>query len=129
MDLIKILLQHCISSYSTLYIVIDALDEFEKEERNVLLQSLSFAISVPNSKAKIFLVGRSSVLTDIRKRFPTRQEKSADCRQVQADIDIYTRETISLRQEEELIPQNSALAQEIIKALIDGADGMCVLTL
>lgn len=129
MDLIKILLQHCISSYSTLYIVIDALDEFEKEERNVLLQSLSFAISVPNSKAKLFLVGRSSVLTDIRKRFPTRQEKSADCRQVQADIDIYTRETISLRQEEELIPQNSALAQEIIKALIDGADGMCVLTL
>lgn len=124
MDTIETLLQHCISRVSTLYIVIDALDEFEKEERNVLLRSLSSIISVPDSKAKLFLVGRSSVSTDIRKWFPASQEKSADCRKVQADIEAYTRETITLRQGEQLILQDPALAQEIIKALIDGANGM-----
>ncbi|KAF8867309.1 hypothetical protein BDZ45DRAFT_795029 [Acephala macrosclerotiorum] len=124
MDTIETLLRHCISRYSTLYIVIDALDEFEKEERNVLLRSLSSIISVPDSKAKLFLVGRSSVSADIRKWFPATLEKSADCREVQADIEAYTREIITLKQREELISQDPALAQEIIKALIDGANGM-----
>jgi hypothetical protein len=127
MDTIETLLKHCISRFSKLYIVIDALDELEKEERNVLLRSLSSIISLPDSKAKLFLVGRSSVSTDIRKWFPVSQEKSADCREVQADIAAYTREIITLRQGEQLILQDPALAQEIINALIDGADGMCVL--
>jgi hypothetical protein len=134
MDTIETLLQHCISRFSTLYIVIDALDEFAKEERNVLLRSLSSIISVPDSKAKLFLVGRSSVSTDVRKWFPASQEKSVDCSEVQADIEAYTRETITLRQggqlisQEQLILQDPALAEEIIKALIDGANGMSVLT-
>jgi hypothetical protein len=134
MDTIETLLQHCISRFSTLYIVIDALDEFEKEERNILLRSLLSIISLPDSKAKLFLVGRSSVVADIRKWFPASQEKSAGCREVQADIETYTRETIALRQGEQLSPQEQlilqdpALAEEIIEALIDGADGMCVLT-
>ncbi|CZR67042.1 uncharacterized protein PAC_16941 [Phialocephala subalpina] len=129
-DTIKTLLQHCISRFSKLYIVIDALDEFEKEQRNTLLRSLSFIISLPGSKAKLFLVGRSSVLMDIRRLFPASQEKSVDCREVQADIEVYTRENIALRQEEQLssqeqlILQDPALAQEIIEALINGADGM-----
>ncbi|KAH9207096.1 hypothetical protein DL95DRAFT_484257, partial [Leptodontidium sp. 2 PMI_412] len=136
MDTIDKLLQHCVNKFSTFYIVIDALDEFEKEERNVLLRSLSSIISIPNSKAKLFLVGRSSVSTDIRRWFPASQEKSTNCREVQADIEAYTRETITLRQGEQLIPQEQvipqeqlilqdpALAQEIIEALIDGANGM-----
>lgn len=117
-----------------LYIVIDALDEFEKEERNILLRSLSSIISVPASKAKLFLVGRSSVLADIRKCFPDSQEKSVDCFEVQADIEKYTRETIALRLGEQLVSQEQlvlhtpALAEEIIKALVDGANGMCVFT-
>jgi hypothetical protein len=134
MDTIETLLQHCVSRISKLYIVIDALDEFEKEQRNALLRSLLSIISLPDSKAKLFLVGRSSVSMDIRRWFPASQEKSADCREVQADIEAYTRETIALKQgeqfspQEQLILQDPALAQEIIEALIDGADGMCVLT-
>jgi hypothetical protein len=132
-DTIEILLQHCVSGFSKLYIIIDALDEFEKEQRTILLQSLSSIMSLPDSKAKLFLVGRSSVLIDIRRRFPASQAKSADCHEVQADIEAYTRETIALRQREQLSPQEQlilqdpALAQEIIEALIDGADGMYVL--
>lgn len=128
MDTIETLLQLCISRCSTLYIVIDALDEFEKEERKVLLRSLSSIISLPYSKAKLFLVGRSSVSTDIRKWFPASQEKSTDCDKVQADIEAYTQATITLKQEEQPISQNPTLAQEIIKALVGGANGMCVLT-
>lgn len=134
------LLQHRISKFSTLYIVIDALDELEKEERNVLLRSLSSIVSIPKSKVKLFLVGRSSVLTDTRRWFPDYHHKSANCREVQADIEAYTREVITLRQVEQLIPQGQlipqqqlilqdpALAQEIIEVLIEGANGMCVLT-
>jgi hypothetical protein len=127
-ETIEALLQHCICRFSSLYIVIDALDEFEKEERNVLLRSLSSIISLPDSKARLFLVGRSSVSMDIRKWFPNSQEKSADCREVQADIEAYTQETITIKQGEQLITEDSALAQEITNALMDGANGMCVLT-
>jgi hypothetical protein len=135
MDTIEKLLQYCVGRFSTLYIVIDALDEFEKEERSILLRSLSTIISLPNSKAKLFLVGRTSVLMDIRRWFPDSQEKSANSREVQADIEAYTRETIALRQgrelfpQEQLIVQDPALAGEIIEALINGADGMYVLSL
>ncbi|KAE8454213.1 hypothetical protein EG329_005138 [Mollisiaceae sp. DMI_Dod_QoI] len=130
MDTIETLLQYCISRLSKLYIVIDALDEFEKEQRDILLRSLSPVISLPNSKAKLFLVGRSSVLMDIRRLFPASQEKSGNCREIQADIETYIRETITLRQEEQLSPeeqlvlQDPTLAQEIIEVLINGADGM-----
>jgi hypothetical protein len=127
-ETIEALLRHCISRFSLLYIVIDALDEFEKEERDVLLRSLSSIISLPDSKARLFLVGRSSVSMDIRKWFPDSQEKSADCREVQGDIEAYTQETITVKQREQLITEDSALALEITNALIDGANGMCVLT-
>ncbi len=129
MDMVQTLLQHSISRFSTLYIVIDALDEFEKEERSILLQNLASTISVPDSKVKLFLVGRSSVAADIRKMFPISQVKSADCRELQADIQRYTQETVVTaldREEEPLALQDPALAQEIIQALIHGADGMCV---
>lgn len=134
MNITMTLFRLCTSGLSKLYIVIDALDEFEKEERSALLQSLLSIISLPDSKAKLFLVGRSSISMDIRKFFPGCQEKSADCGDVQADIEAYTRETIALRQgesfslQEKLILQDSALSQEIIEALTNGADGMYVLT-
>lgn len=132
-DAIENLLQHCTRRLYRLYIVIDALDEFEKEQRKILLRSLLSIISLPDSKAKIFLVGRGSVLMEIRRLFPACQEKTIDCQVARADIESYTRETIALRQgehlspQEQLILQNPALAQEIIKALVDGADGMFVL--
>jgi ankyrin repeat protein len=131
--IIETLFPHCVCRYSRLYIVIDALDEFETEQRTILLRSLSLIISLPDSKAKLFLVGRSSASMDIRRWFPASQTKSADCREVQADIEAYTRETIVLRQreqlnsEDQLIFQDPNLAQDIIEALVDGADGMYVL--
>lgn len=70
---------------------------------------------------------------DVRRWFPTFQEKSADSREAQADIEAYIRETIALRQaqqlstQERLILQDPSLAQEIIEALMNGADGMYVL--
>jgi hypothetical protein len=140
MDIIEALLQHCVGRFSKLYIVIDSLDEFDKEQRTILFRILSSVISYPNSNAMLFLVGRSSVSMDIRKWFPDSQERSADRREAQSDIEAYTRETIALRlssqeqldpqehpdPQEQLILQDSALAQEVIDALIDGADGMYV---
>lgn len=130
MDSTETLLRQCISRFATLYIVIDSLDEFEKAERNVLLRSLSSIISLPDTKARLFLVGRRSVLTDIRKWFPAFHENSTDSHEVQVDIAAYAQENIVLRQADEhepLILQNPDLAQEIIRSLTDGANGMCVI--
>ena len=133
-DTIQKLLQYCISRFSMLYIVIDASDEFEETERKVLLQSLKSIISLPDSKGKLFLVGRSSISTDIEGCFPDSQRTSADCCEAQPDIKAYIQEIITLRQAEELfqheklILQDPALGEEIVEALIDGADGMYVLT-
>jgi hypothetical protein len=71
---------------------------------------------------------------DFQRWFPASQEKSADFHEIQADIEAHIRDTIALRQGEQFSPQerlilhDSTLAQEIIEALVDGADGMCVLT-
>lgn len=134
MEPVKLLLQYCVSRFSTLYIVVDALDELQKEERNILLQNLSSIIELPNSNAKLFLVGRTSVSKDIGRWFSAFQGKSTNCHEVQIDIEAYTRDAIMTRQggregehinpEEQLALQNPALAQEIIQALINGADGM-----
>ncbi|MCJ1284327.1 hypothetical protein MMC26_003658 [Xylographa opegraphella] len=130
METTKTLLQYCTSKFATLYIVIDSLDEFENEERHTLLRVLSSVISRPDSSVKLFLVGRSSMLAAVRNWFPRSHEKSTDCGEVGVDIKTYTRENIALRQEEEvpiherLMLTDPAMAQEIIKALINGANGM-----
>lgn len=123
------LLRHCITRLATLYIVIDSLDEFEKEERTVLLRSLSSIISPPDSKARIFFVGRHSVSNDIKEWFPASYKQSTDCHAVQVDISAYTQAIIAMRQADEherLILQDPDLAEEIIRSLTDGANGMCV---
>jgi len=114
-----------------LYIITGALGEFDKDELSILLRRLSSVISLPGSKAKLFLVGRSSVVTDIRIWFPDFEEKFANGCEVQTDVEVYTRDTITLRQEkdhfpQELISRDPALAQEIIEPLIKGADDMYV---
>jgi len=130
METTKTLLQYCTSRFATLYIVIDSLDEFENDERNTLLRVLSSVISCPDSRTKLFLVGRGSMLADIRNWFPDSHEKSTDCGEVGLDIEIYIRENIALKQEEEipiherLMLEDPAMAEEIIKALINGANGM-----
>jgi hypothetical protein len=124
------LLQYCTSRSATLYIVIDSLDEFENEERNILLRVLSSVISCPDSRAKLFLVGRGSVLATIRHWFLGFHEKSTDCDEVEIDIETYTRENIALRQEEEfpiherLVLEDPTMAQHIIEVLIKDANGM-----
>ena len=123
-DIIKTLFQYCIRQFPIFYIILDALDEFEKKERNVLFRNFSSLTSLPNSKAKIFLVGRNSVTEDMRKWFPASQQKSTDCREVQADIEAYTRETINPRQREQPVLYDLTLTQEIVEALISGTDGM-----
>ncbi|KAH8680015.1 hypothetical protein BGZ60DRAFT_525207 [Tricladium varicosporioides] len=126
----KTLLQYCTSKFAILYIIIDSLDEFETEERNTLLRVLSSVISRPDSIVKLFLVGRGSISEAIRKIFPGSHEKSTENNEVEVDIEIYIRENIALRQKEEisiderLILTDPAMDQEIIKVLINGANGM-----
>ena len=96
-DTVKTLLYHCSSRFSTFYIIIDALDEFDKDELQILFEGLSHIAtsSTARFKVKLFLVGRDSISRNIRKRFPVSYYKSADCLQVQSDIAAYMKETIT----------------------------------
>lgn len=130
MKTVRALFQDCASRFATLFIIIDSLDEFEREERNILLRALSSVISRPDSSVKLFLVGRGSISATIRDFFPGSHEKSTNCGEVGVDIEAYIRENIAQKQEEEipmderLILEDPAITEEIIKALIDGADDM-----
>lgn len=70
------------------------------------------------------------MLATIRNWFPGSHEMSTDCVEVGVDIEIYIRENIALRQEERipiherLMLEDPAIAQEIITALNNGANGM-----
>lgn len=130
METTKTLLQHCIYMLAILHFVTDSLDEFKREERNFLLRVLLSIIARPDSIAKPFLGGQGSILSDIRSGFPNSYQKSTDCGEVQVDIEAYPRGNIALRQQgkylvgEPLILEDPAMAQEVIKALSNGASGM-----
>lgn len=126
LDIVEELLQCCLGRFSKLYIVIDSLDDFEKEHRSVLLKCLSSLTSVPGCKIRLLLVGRSSAFLDIQRWFQSYQEKSADCQEGLPNIESYIRGIIPSLSKE-LFVEDAALYDELIKALTEGANGMCVL--
>ena len=127
MNIVETLLNHYINRFSMCYIIIDSLDELEQSELNVLFGILSRTI-LDTSKAKLFLVGRDSILKDIREWSSSFHHISVKTAKVQSDIEVYTRETIAAKWGEERILQSPTLVDKIIKTLKNSADGMYVLT-
>jgi hypothetical protein len=68
---LRSLLQKKVSLFQAYYIVIDALDECEKSERDLLLDVLQSVIASSVSKVKLFLASRDSIGGEIKKRFPS----------------------------------------------------------
>jgi len=121
------LLQKVISSSRLSYIIIDALDECEKHERNLVFDILQ-SINVSNGpKAKLFLASRESVAEEVKYRFTSLLHVSMNAAEAQSDIAIYIRETLEERvRSRELVVGNNTLLQEIQDALTQGAQGMLV---
>ena len=106
------------------YIVIDGLDECEKKDRNALLKGFS-AISSATGNVKIFLSGRESMSTQVKKACQSLIHLSMSCRPAKSDIPKYIESAVQERlRNEELIVGDQTLINEIKEALNRGADGM-----
>ncbi len=122
------LLEKQIAMSQACYIVIDALDECEKSDRDVILDFLQAVIAPNRPSVKILLTSRDSIGGEIKKRFPSVQRVSMSSPDAQSDIVTYTREAIDQRlRNGDLFVGNDKLVKEIQDALIQGAQGMSVL--
>lgn len=107
------------------YIVIDALDECERSERDVVFDVLQSVIAPNVSKVKLFLSSRDSISEEIKKRFPYLHHLSMGSPEALSDIMAYTKEAIDGRLSNgALVVGNSQLVNEIKDALIQGSQGM-----
>lgn len=123
---LQILLRKRIAGLKTFYIIIDALDECEKCERDILLDTLSSLIA-SGSNIKLFLASRESISEEIKRErgFPFIQHVSMNCPEAHSDIAIYIKESVDgKRRSGDLVVGDENLIEEIICALIQGAQGM-----
>lgn len=128
-DELQSLLQKKAALSQVYYIVVDALDECEKSERDLVLNVFQSVIALSHSKVKLFLASRDSIGRDIRKQFPSLQHLSMGSPDALSDISTYTRETIDGRLDRgDLVIGDRQLATEIQDALIQGAEGMSAST-
>lgn len=126
---LRSLLHKTVASSQGYYIVIDALDECEESERDLVLDVLQSVIASSALKVKLFLASRDSTAGEIRKRFPSLQHSSMGSPEASSDILTYTREAIDGRLSNgDLVVGNRELVKEIQDMLIQGAQGMSVLS-
>ncbi|KAM0452065.1 hypothetical protein ACHAPV_009689 [Trichoderma viride] len=117
------LLQRIATVFKVLYIIIDGVDECEKQDRDDVLYALSLATVTSNTK--LFLASRDSISLEIQKSFPTLHRLSMNCSSAHSDIATYVDGIVQEKlQSEELIVGDSRLIEDIKLALTEGADGM-----
>jgi hypothetical protein len=109
-----------------LYIFLDAIDECDKTERQILLHMLSWHLR--NSPGlKVFISTRQNIVAEIRKMVSKALHVSIASSQAANDIGIYVRQVLQERVEsEDFVARDQELLAEIEARLIGHADGMCV---
>ena len=124
---LQYLLHKVISSSRLSYIVIDALDECEKHEHNLVFNILQSINISKRPKAKLFLSSRESIAGEIENRFASPLHVSMNAAVAQSDIAIYIEETLEERvRSRNLVVGNNRLSHEVQDALTKGAQGMFV---
>lgn len=118
------LLQKIATAFKLLHIIIDGVDECEKQDRDDILYALS-SLATVTSNTKLFLASRDSISLEIQKSFPTLHRLSMNCSSAHSDIATYVDGIVQEKlQSEELIVGDSRLIEDIKLALTEGADGM-----
>lgn len=118
------LLQMGIAPLRTFYIIIDGLDECERNDRRDILQVLSSLIS-SSSKVKVFMASRENINREITKTFRVIEHISMGCPSGQSEIAAFVEDTLQERLEtEDLVVGDPTLINDVKQALIEGAEGM-----
>ena len=111
------------------YVVIDGFDEVPRAERDTVLTTLGQITSFSLSRVKIFLSSRQDIGKEIDMNFQNCQKKTTGCPEVYADITTYINVSIEERQGKgDLVIGNPTLVSAVKEALINGANGMYVIT-
>ena len=106
-------------------IVIDALDEVPRSERDVLLPILGQTWSFTRSGIKILISSRQNIRGELETTFPDQYSRTMSCPEVDTDITTY----IDLSIEDkllkgDLVVGDTDLVHIIRDALINGSNGM-----
>ena len=117
------LLRIKVAQLKTFYIIIVALDELEKPERDDIFKALS-CLASDGSRVRLFLTSLESLSAELRHKFPSLEHISMSCPSAHSDIENYIECLIQEKLGKDLIVADRGLVEEIRQALVKGADGM-----
>ncbi|KAI6560168.1 hypothetical protein MCOR03_004459 [Pyricularia oryzae] len=118
------LLREVIPAPQTSYIVLDGLDECNKENRKMVLKALS-ALASPNNNVRLFLSARSSLQEEVERYFPVIERLKLGHESTNEDIAAYIKGFIDERMDDgDLKVGDLSLLDEIQRVLTEGAQGM-----
>ncbi|KAH0551737.1 hypothetical protein GP486_007045, partial [Trichoglossum hirsutum] len=106
------------------FIVIDAIDECEKAERNLLLSALQSLMNSPKVKLKVFLTSGLHIGIELERALRPNYRMPMASPDAHSDIKTYIEDSIAeMRKKEELVVGQPQLIVEIQDALVRGAQG------
>ncbi|KAJ2896038.1 hypothetical protein MKZ38_005923 [Zalerion maritima] len=118
------LLRRIIASFKLYYVIIDAVDEYERPEQGRLLGVLS-SLSANEPRMRLFLSSRESLSVVLRRKFQHMECVSMGSSQTSSDISLYVREYLQEQEQNGyLVVGDRSLLGEIKDALVRHADGM-----
>ena len=107
------------------FIVIDAIDECSKKDRQSILTMLRSAMDISCTTVKVFIASRPDLDQQVKHTFKYQHHVSMDSLGLQCDIISYVRDVVTeMTSNGELVVSNPALINEIQEALVNGAQGM-----
>ncbi|KAI9765585.1 MAG: hypothetical protein M1840_007274 [Geoglossum simile] len=107
------------------FIVIDAIDECEKAERNLFLSAMRRLMNSSKVKLKIFLASGFHIGIELERALKLNHRISMACPNAHSDIKTYIENSVAEKKKDgELVVGQSQLIGEIQDALIKGAQGM-----
>lgn len=119
------LLQKRIASSRKTYIFIDALDECQKKERDVVLAFLRVAIASSQSKLKVFLTSRDNIINEVKKLHSPLRHQSMGSPGALSNLNVFIKDALVDKiKDGELIVGDDTILLEVQDALLAGAQGM-----
>lgn len=123
---IKELLKSELPTNGSYFIVLDGLDDCEKDEASMLMKSMRDLISLPNHVIKLYCSSRPDIVQWSSAGFQRVFRVSMSNTKVDTEIDRYIQMSLTKRlEDEDLVLGDPELIIIIQEALLQGAQGMC----
>jgi hypothetical protein len=122
---LNLLMEKVSSVFQEQFIVIDAIDECEKADRNLFLSAMRRLMNSSKVKLKIFLASGFHIGIELERALKLNHRISMASPNVHSDIKTYIENSVAEKKKDgELVVGQSQLIGEIQDALIKRAQGM-----